>query len=98
MAAVSTAMEKIHRSMTMEEKGVKDILTEERVDGLAVGSEEAVVFIEATRELELAVVEVTLGEVEVLMRIFPVGEGEDLLTMEPIREMNVVTIVLVMVR
>ena len=96
MAAVSTAMEKIHRSMTMEEKGVKDILTEERVDGLAVGSEEAVVFMETTGEL--VAVEVTLGEVEVLMRIFPVGEGEDLLTMEQIRKTNVVTTALDMVR
>ena len=95
MAAVSTAMEKIHRSMAMEEKGVKDILTEERVDGLAVGSEEAV---EKTGELELAAVEVTLGEVEVLIRIFPVGEGEDLLTMEPISKITVVTIAMDMVR
>ena len=97
VAAVSTAMDKIHRSINMKETGVKDILTEERVERVAVGSEEAVVFMETTRELELAAVEVTLGEVEVLMRIFPVGEGEDLLTMEQIRKTNVVTTALDMV-
>ena len=95
-AAVSTEMEKIRRSMAMEERGVKDILTEEGVDGVAVGLEEAVVFMEKTGEL--VAVEVTLGEVEVLMRIFPVGEGEDLLTMEPISKIAVVTIALDMVR
>ena len=91
---VSTAMDKIYR-IKVEEKGVKDILTEEGVDRLAVRSEAAVVYMEATGEL--AEVEVTLGEVEVLIRIFPVGEGEDLLTMEQIRKMNVVTIALDMV-
>ena len=91
---VSSAMDKIYR-IKMEEKEVKDILTEEGVDRLAVRSEAAVVYMEATGEL--AEVEVTLGEVEVLMRIFPVGEGEDLLTMEQIRKMNVVTIALEMV-
>ena len=55
---VSTAMDKIHRSMAMKEKGVKDILTEEGVDRLAVRSEAAVVYMEATGEL--VAVEVTL--------------------------------------
>ena len=40
---------------------------------------------------------VTLGEVAGLMRIFPVGEGEDLLTMEQINKMNVAMIASVMV-
>ena len=44
-----------------------------------------------------AVVVVTLGEVAGLMMIFPVGEGEDLLTMEQINKMNVAIIALVMV-
>ena len=61
---------------------------------MAVGSEVAVVVIETTGELELVAVEVTLGGVEVLMRIFSVGEGEDLLTMEQINKTNVVTIAL----
>ena len=95
-AAVSIAMGKIHRSMTMEEKGVKDILREEVAVRLKVVSEVAEVFMETTGEL--VAVEVTLWEVEVLMRIFPVGEEEDLLTMEPISKMNVATIALVMVR
>ena len=98
MAAVSTAMDKIHRSINMKEKGVKDILTEERVERVAVGSEEAVVLMDTKWELELAAVEVTLGEEEVYMWIFPVGEAEDLLTMEQIRKMTVVTIALDMVR
>ena len=98
MAAVSTAMDKIHRSINMKEKGVKDILTEERVERVAVGSEEAVVLMDTKWELELAAVEVTLGEEEVHMWIFPVGEAEDLLTMEQIRKMTVVTIALDMVR
>ena len=94
-AAVSTVKDKI-QSIIMQEKGVKDILMEEKVDRITVGSEVAVVFIRETREL--VAVEVTLGEVEVLMRIFPVGEGEDLLTMEQIKKTNVVTIALDMVR
>ena len=44
-----------------------------------------------------AVVVVTLGEVAGLMRIFPVGEVEGLLTMEQIKKMYVAIIVLVMV-
>ena len=44
-----------------------------------------------------AVVVVTLGEVAGLMMIFPVWEGEDLLTMEQINKINVVIIALVMV-
>ena len=94
-AAVSTVKDKI-QSIIMQEKGVKDISMEEKVERITVGSEVAVVFMETTGEL--VAVEVTLGEVEVLMRIFPVGEGEDLLTMEQIKKTNVVTTALDMVR
>ena len=40
---------------------------------------------------------VTLGEVVGLMMIFPVGEGENLLTMEQINKMNVAVIASAMV-
>ena len=60
-----------------------------------VGSEVVVVFVEATREL--AAVEVTLEGMAELMKSFPVGEGEDLLTMEQIGKMNVVIIAMIMV-
>ena len=92
---VSTVKDKI-QGMKKQVKGVKDISMEEKVERITVGSEVAVVFIKKTGEL--VAVEVTLGEVEVLMRIFPVGEGEDLLTMEQIRKTNVVTTALDMVR
>ena len=97
MGAVSTAKETIHRSQAIMEMEVKGISTEERVELFAVGSEVAVVFTQDPPAGELAAVEVTLGEVEVLMRIFPVREGEDLLTLEQISTMNVVTIALDMV-
>ena len=77
------------------EKEVQDIFRGERVESLLVGSEVAVVHIQSTRDQ--AVVVVTLGEVAGLMMIFPVGEGEDLLTMEQINKMNVAIIALVMV-
>ena len=65
------------------------------MERFVVGSEVAVVYIQSTRDQ--AVVVVTLGEVAGLMMIFPVGEGEDLLTMEQINKMNVAIIELVMV-
>ena len=65
------------------------------MESFLVGSEVAVVYINSTRDP--AVVVVTLGEVAGLMMIFPVGEGEDLLTMEQINKMNVAIIALVMV-
>ena len=46
----------------------------------------------------LGEVEGTLGEVEVRIKIFPVGEGEVLSTTEQISKMNVVIILLDMVR
>ena len=94
--AASIIMDMMQRALVEEgEKEVQDIFRGERVEGLLVGSEVAVVYIYSTRDQ--AVVVVTLGEVAGLMMIFPVGEGEDLLTMEQINKMNVAIIALVMV-
>ena len=93
MAAASTVMEVVLREVLVEE--AKDIFTEEWVDMPGVGSEVAVVYREATVELE--VVEVTLEEMVELMNSFPVGEGVDLSTMGQICRMNVVLIALKMV-
>lgn len=79
-----------------EVKVVRDFLTVERVERITVGSEVAAV-IQLTLG-ELAAVEVTLGELEVLMKIPLVVEEEDLLTVEQIRKMNVVIIRLEMVK
>ena len=93
MAAASTVMEVVLREVLVKE--AKDIFTEEWVDMPGVGSEVAVVYLEATVELE--VVEVTLEEMVELMNSFPVGEGVDLSTMGQISRMNVVLIALKMV-
>ena len=93
MAAASTVMDVVLREVLVEE--AKDIFTEEWVDMPGVGSEVAVVYREATVELE--VVEVTLEEMVELMNSFPVGEGVDLSTMGQISRMNVVLIALKMV-
>ena len=93
MAAASTVMEVVLREVLVKE--AKDIFTEEWVDMPGVGSEVAVVFLEATVELE--VVEVTLEEMVELMNSFPVGEGVDLSTVGQISRMNVVLIALKMV-
>ena len=94
--AASIIMDMMQRALVEEgEKEVQDIFRGERVESLLVGSEVAVVHIQSTRDQ--AVVVVTLGEVAGLMMIFPVGEGEDLLTMEQINKMNVAIIALVMV-
>ena len=94
--AASIIMDMMQRTLVEEgEKEVQDIFRGERVESFLVGSEVAVVYINSTRDQ--AVVVVTLGEVAGLMMIFPVGEGEDLLTMEQINKMNVAIIALVMV-
>ena len=94
--AASIIMDMMQRILVEEgEKEVQDIFRGERVESVLVGSEVAVVYINSTRDQ--AVVVVTLGEVAGLMMIFPVGEGEDLLTMEQINKMNVAIIMLVMV-
>ena len=92
----SIIMDMMQRALVEErEKKVQDIFRGEMVEGFLVGSEVAVVYVFSTRDQ--AVVVVTLGEVAGLMMIFPVGEGEDLLTMEQINKMNVAIIALVMV-
>ena len=86
-AAVSTVMDKVLRAVLAEK--VKDIFKEERVEMVRVGLEVAVVYVGT---VELEEVEVTLEETVELMKSFPVGEGEDLLTMGQISKMNVVLI------
>ena len=93
MAAAFTVMDKVLRPVLVEE--VKDMFREDWVDMLGVGSEVVVVFVGATVELEE--VEVTLGEMVQLMNSSPVGEEVDLLTMEQISKMNVVSISMSMV-
>ena len=94
--AASIIMDMMQRALVEEgEKEVQDIFRGERVECLLVGSEVVVAYIQSTRDQ--AVVVVTLGEVAGLMMIFPVGEGEDLLTMEQINKMNVAVIASVMV-
>ena len=79
-----------------EVKVAKDFSMVERVERITVGSE--VVSVVQLTLGELAAVEVTLGELEVLMKIPLVVEEEDLLTVEQIRKMNVVIIRLEMVK
>ena len=86
-AAVSTVMDKVLRAVLVEK--VKDIFKEERVEMVRVGLEVTVVYVGT---VELEEVEVTLEETVELMKSFPVGEGEDLLTMGQISKMNVVLI------
>ena len=94
--AASIIMDIMQRILVEEgEKEVQDIFRGERVESLLVGSEVAVVHIQSTRDQ--AVVVVTLGEVAGLMTIYPVGEGEDLSTMEQINKTNIAIIALVMV-
>ena len=95
VVAASIVMDIMQRALVKEgEKEVQDIFRGERVERFLVGSEVAVVYVLPTGDP--AVVVVSLGEVAGLMRIFPVGEGEDLLTMEQINKMNVAMIALVM--
>ena len=95
-AAASTQMETIQNAqrIIVGGKEVSDIIKGERVEGIGVGLEVAVVFVHQGRDR--AEVEVILGEVVGLMNIFPVGEGEVLLTMEQVSVMNVAIIALVM--
>ena len=95
-AAASTQMDTIQNAqrIIVGGKEVSDIIKGERVEGIGVGLEVAVVFVQEGRDR--AEVEVILGEVVGLMNIFPVGEGEVLLTMEKVSVMNVAIIALVM--
>ena len=96
VVAASIVMDIMQRAPVKEgEKEVQDIFRGERVERFLVGSEVAVVYVHSTRDR--AVVVVTLGEVAGLKRIFPLGEGEDLLTMEQINKRNVAVIASVMV-
>ena len=92
-AAASTQMDTIQH-LVVGGKEVSDIIKGERVDRFGVGLEVAVVFVHQGRDR--VEVEVILGEVVGLMNIFPVGEGEVLLTMEQVSVMNVAIIALVM--
>ena len=95
-AAASTQMDTIQyaQRILLRGKEVLDIIKGERVEGIGVGLEVAVVFVHQGGDR--AEVEVILGEVVGLMNIFPVGEGEVLLTMEQVSVMNVAIIALVM--
>ena len=95
-AAASTQMDTIQNAqrIIVGGKEVSDIIKGERVEGIGVGLEVAVVFVQEGRDR--AEVEVILGEVVGLMNIFPVGEGEVLLTMEQVSVMNVAITALVM--
>ena len=95
-AAASTQMDtsQYAQRILLRGKEVLDIIKGERVEGIGVGLEVAVVFVHQGGDR--AEVEVILGEVVGLMNIFPVGEGEVLLTMEQVSLMNVAIIALVM--
>ena len=93
MAAAYSVMEKrplIKEGGKKVGKEVKDMLREERMARMEAGLEVAVVFLRTVRDL--GAVEVILGGVGVSIKIIPVGEGVDLLTMEQISKMYVVTV------
>ena len=96
MAAAAAAAAAFMVMGEEEVKVAKDFSMVERVERITVGSEVAAE-IQLTLG-ELAAVEVTLGELEVLMKIPLVVVEEDLLTVEQIRKMNVVIIRLEMVK
>ena len=91
-----TVMEKTQVYLMEGEREVKDFWPGERGEHIRVGSEVGVVIFLEVRYLEA--VEGTLGEVEVRIKIFPVGEGEVLSTTEQISKMNVVIILQDMVK
>ena len=95
-AAAFTVMEKTQRILVEGAREVKDFWPGERGEYIGVGSEVGVVLVLKVRYLEA--VEGTPGEVEVRIKIFPVGEGEVLSTTEQISKMNVVIILLDMVK
>ena len=96
MAAAFTVMEKTQIFLLERVEGeVKDFWPGERAEHIGVVLEVGVVFVLKVSYLEA--VEGTPGEVEVRIKIFPVGEGEVLSTTEQISKMNVVIILLDMV-
>ena len=78
------------------EREVKDFWAGERGEHIGVGSEVGVDIVQVN--ICLGGVEGTPEEVEVRIKIFPVGEGEVLSTTEQISKMNVVIILLDMVK
>ena len=95
-AAAFTVMEKTQRNLVEGEREVKDFWVGERGEHIGVGSEVGADIVQVM--ICLGGVEGTLGEVEVRIKIFPVGEGEVLSTTEQISKMNVVIILLDMVK
>ena len=94
--AAFTVMEKTQRLLVEGGREVKDFWPGERGEHIGVVSEVGVVIVLEVRYLEA--VEGTLEEVELRIKIFPVGEGEVLSTTEQISKMNVVIILLDMVK
>ena len=95
-AAAFTVMEKTQRFLVEGEREVKDFWPGERGEHIGVVSEVGVDIVESVSYLGEG--EGTPGEVEVRIKIFPVGEGEVLSTTEQISKMNVVIILLDMVK
>ena len=103
--AVFTPMEEVERIITvawdMVQRGVRDFFREGRVEGpiimmLTEVLEEVVVLEEREGVVEAG--EGTLEEAVDMMKMIPVEEGEDLIIMEKISRMIVVTKKLVMVK
>ena len=91
-----TVMERTQRLLVQAEREVKDFWAGERGEHIGVGSEVGVDIVQLM--ICLGGVEGTPEEVEVRIKIFPVGEGEVLSTTEQISKMNVVIILLDMVK
>ena len=96
LAAAFTVMERTQRLLVEAEREVKDFWAGERGEHIGVGSEVGVDIVQVM--IYLGGVEGTPEEVEVRIKIFPVGEGEVLSTTEQISKMNVVIILLDMVK
>ena len=98
LAAAFTVMERTQRLLVQAEREVKDFWAGERGEHIGVGSEVGVDIVQLM--ICLGGVEGTPEEVEVRIKIFPVGEGEGevLSTTEQISKMNVVIILLDMVK
>ena len=92
-----TVMERTQRLLVEAEREVKDFWAGERGEHIGVGSEVGVDIVQVKICLGGGV-EGTPEEVEVRIKIFPVGEGEVLSTTEQISKMNVVIILLDMVK
>ena len=96
LAAAFTVMERTQRLLVEADREVKDFWAGERGEHIGVGSEVGVDIVQV--KICLGGVEGTPEEVEVRIKIFPVGEGEVLSTTEQISKMNVVIILLDMVK